>query len=162
MHGAFEPFVDILQAAGLIDANKKWIGGTSVLVQTGDVFDRGAGVREALDLLMRLEGEANRAGGRVEPLLGNHEMMNLMGDFRDVSAEAYAHVRRQTIGGSPQARLRRLRAIAKRRAGKGDPIATRDEWMSAHPPGFVEYVDAIGPRGASTAGGCARTRSCWR
>jgi hypothetical protein len=147
VHGAFEPFVEILQTAGLIDANKKWIGRASVLVQTGDVFDRGAGVRDALDLLMRLEAEANRAGGRVEPLLGNHEVMNLIGDFRDVSAEAFGTF------ADKRSEDRRKRAyddyleIAKRRAGKGDPIATREEWMSAHPPGFVEYVDAMSPRG---------------
>ena len=55
-------FVDILQAAGLIDAERHWCGGTTVLVQTGDVFDRGPGVRGALDLLMRLEGEAEARG----------------------------------------------------------------------------------------------------
>ena len=68
----------------------QWIGGTTVLVQTGDIFDRGPKVREALDLLMRLEEEARRAGGRVEALLGNHEVMNLLHEFRDVSPASYA------------------------------------------------------------------------
>jgi hypothetical protein len=147
VHGASDAFVQILQTAGLIDAQQKWSGGTAVLVQTGDVFDRGPGVRAALDLLMRLEDEARRAGGRVEALIGNHEAMNLLGDFRDVSAAAYASF------ADTRSEDRRKRAYndylttAKRRGGAGDPVATREEWMAAHPPGFVEYVDALGPRG---------------
>ena len=34
---------------------------------------------------MRLEGEAEQAGGAVHVLLGNHEVMNLVGDLRYVS-----------------------------------------------------------------------------
>ena len=90
VHGAYEPFVEILQTAGLIDSERKWTGGKATLVQTGDVFDRGEGVRDALDLLMRLEDEAKRAGGSVEALLGNHEVMNIYGDFRDVSPAVFA------------------------------------------------------------------------
>jgi calcineurin-like phosphoesterase family protein len=147
VHGAFDQFVQILQTAGLIDAQQRWAGGSAVLVQTGDIFDRGPGVKNALDLLMRLEDEAKRAGGRVEALIGNHEAMNLLGDFRDVSAATYASF------ADARSEDRRKRAyddyvrIAKRRGGKGDPVATREEWMAAHPPGFVEYVDALGPRG---------------
>jgi len=147
VHGANEAFVQILQTAGLIDAQQKWSGGTAVLVQTGDVFDRGPGVKAALDLLMRLEDEAKRAGGRVEALIGNHEGMNLLGDFRDVSDAAFASF------ADSRSEDRRKRAYddylktAKRREGRGDPVASRDEWMAAHPPGFVEYVDALGPRG---------------
>jgi Calcineurin-like phosphoesterase len=146
VHGAFEPFADILQKAGLIDANREWSGGSTVLVQTGDVFDRGTGVRESLDLLMRLEDEARRAGGRVEALLGNHEVMNLLGDFRDVSPQSYAPFADQ------RSEDRRRRAyddyvgIAKRR-GKTTVVQSREDWMAAHPAGFVEYVDALGPRG---------------
>ena len=88
VHGAYEPFLSILTAAGLIDGNRRWAGGRAVLVQTGDVTDRGAGVREALDLLMALEQQAEDAGGRVHALLGNHEVMNMLGDTRDVSGEA--------------------------------------------------------------------------
>ena len=147
IHGAFDPFVQILQAAGLIDANKKWSGGTTVFVQTGDVFDRNAGVKDALDLLMRLEEEAAGAGGRVEALLGNHEVMNLFGEFRDVTLETYAPF------ADGRSEDRRKRAyddylkVAKRREGKGDPIEPRDAWMTTHPPGFLEYVDALSPRG---------------
>lgn len=90
VHGAADSFAAILQAAGLIDANKRWVGGRSVLVQTGDVTDRGAGTKAALDLLMSLEKQAAKSGGRVHFLLGNHEVMNLTGHMRDATPEIFA------------------------------------------------------------------------
>jgi len=146
VHGAFDQFVEILQTAGLVDAKRQWIGGTTVLVQTGDVFDRGPKVREALDLLMRLEEEARRAGGRVEALLGNHEVMNLLHEFRDVSPASYAAF------ADARSESRRQRAfddyvkLVKQRPTPGEAPA-REAWLASHPPGFLEYVEALGPRG---------------
>jgi hypothetical protein len=87
VHGGFEPFVAILTTAGLIDKDRRWSGGNAILVQTGDVTDRGPGVRDALDLLMTLEKQASAAGGRVHMLLGNHEVMNMIAETRDVAPE---------------------------------------------------------------------------
>lgn len=94
VHGAVTSFAGILQRAGLIDANRRWTGGNTILVQTGDMTDRGAGMREALDLLMTLEAEAPKARGRVHALVGNHEVMNMLGQLRDASPEIFA-----TFGG---------------------------------------------------------------
>lgn len=147
VHGTYESFVEILQVCGLVDANLRWTGGTTVFVQVGDVFDRGPKVRETLDLVIRLEDEARRAGGRVEFLLGNHETMNLFHEFRDVSPLAYAGF------ADSRSEARRQRAfddhvrLVKRRATPGEAAPLRDAWMATHPPGFVEYVDALGPRG---------------
>ena len=77
LHGAYVYFVQILQGTGLIDENLHWIGGAAHLVQIGDVLDRGDGPKEIFDLAMRLEKEAEEAGGRVHMLIGNHEEMNL-------------------------------------------------------------------------------------
>ena len=90
IHGAGDAFAAILRAAGLIDAGQKWAGGTTTFVQTGDYLDRGGAVRPVLDLLIGLEPQAKSAGGRVEVLLGNHEVMNMVRELTDVSAEAYA------------------------------------------------------------------------
>jgi hypothetical protein len=90
VHGGYEPFVAILERTGLIDAQRKWTGGATVFVQTGDVTDRGAGVRQALDLLMALEPQAAAAGGRIQVLLGNHEVMNMLGNTRDATPEILA------------------------------------------------------------------------
>jgi hypothetical protein len=85
IHGAFDQFVAILRTAGIIDNRNRWSGKKAVLVQTGDVLDRGPDSKKALDLLRKLEGEAQRAGGRVHALLGNHELMRLVSDWRYVS-----------------------------------------------------------------------------
>ena len=90
VHGDFDDFVAILQRMRLIDKQNHWAGGKATFVQMGDLLDRGPKPREVMDLMMALEKEAPKAGGRVVPLLGNHEMMNLMGDLRYVTAENYA------------------------------------------------------------------------
>jgi hypothetical protein len=89
VHGAFDAFAGILRSASLIDDQHRWIGGKTILVQTGDVTDRGAGVKPVMDLLMALEPQASKAGGRVEVLLGNHEVMNLVGHIRDTTPEIH-------------------------------------------------------------------------
>jgi len=85
VHGDYDQFVIVLKSAGLLDGQIKWAGGKTHLVQTGDVLDRGADSRKAMDLLMRLEEEARGAGGAVHCLIGNHEAMNLYGDLRYLS-----------------------------------------------------------------------------
>ena len=85
IHGEYEPLVDLLQAAGIIDQELHWSWGDGHLVVNGDIFDRGAFVTECLWLLYRLKQEARRAGGRVHVLLGNHETMVLRRDLRYVN-----------------------------------------------------------------------------
>ncbi|HJS58221.1 MAG TPA: metallophosphoesterase, partial [Vicinamibacteria bacterium] len=60
VHGAYDNLVAVLRMAGLIDAEDHWSGGRARLVQTGDVLDRGPDSRKALELLMRLEKEADK------------------------------------------------------------------------------------------------------
>lgn len=143
IHGAAEGLSQILRAAGLVDASGRWTGGTARLVQTGDFTDRGKDVRAVMDLLMRLEGEARRAGGRVDVLLGNHEGMNLLHDVRDVSPEAFASF---ADNKSEDRRRKAFETHAAIAARNGTTIE-RDAWMAAHPPGFVEYLQAFGPSG---------------
>ena len=85
VHGAYDRFVGMLRAAGLINDRLRWTGGRARLVQTGDLLDRGADSRKVVDLLIKLEREAAAAGGRVHALVGNHEFMRLVGDWRYVS-----------------------------------------------------------------------------
>jgi hypothetical protein len=89
VHGAYDRFVEILRTSGVVDARLRWAGGRTHLVQMGDVVDRGPDSRKALDLLERLQGEARRAGGAVHPLLGNHEVMRMLGDLRYVVPAEY-------------------------------------------------------------------------
>ena len=90
VHGALSGLTGLLEATALIDGEGRWSGGNAVLVSLGDLVDRGPESRAAMDLLRRLQTEAAAAGGRVIVLLGNHEVMNLTGDLRDVSAAEIA------------------------------------------------------------------------
>jgi hypothetical protein len=81
LHGDYDHFIMILQnpKIGLVDHDLHWTGGKTHLVQTGDILDRGDRAKDILDFLMRLEGEAEAAGGKVHVLLGNHEELNITG-----------------------------------------------------------------------------------
>jgi len=87
LHADLPAALAALKMVGLVDDAGAWSGGETVLVQTGDVTDRGPDSKEVIELLERLEGEAEAVGGRVIAMIGNHEAMNLMGDWRYVSPE---------------------------------------------------------------------------
>jgi len=153
VHGEYDGLVAILQRTQLIDAETHWIGGDATLVQTGDLFDRGVRVRDVMDLLMRIQKEAAAAGGQVIVLLGNHEGMNLTGFYRDVNPDVYA-----TFADDKSAK-RRKTAFARYQKYWRDTASAlgvpppsisgeiKQEWMTAHPLGRIEYTEAIGPDG---------------
>jgi hypothetical protein len=159
IHGDHDAFVDILRRAGVVDAGGRWVGGDTVLVQTGDYTDRGEQVREVFDTFMSLEKQARAAGGRVEVLLGNHEAMNLIGELRDVNPASYARFagpdseKRRTDAWEAYVALARAREAELVGRDAKTPVPAiyqpppRDEWLAARPPGFIEYLDAIGPDG---------------
>ena len=146
IHGAGDALVGILQAAGLVDAAQHWSGGATTFVQTGDYLDRGADVRRIMDLLMALDDEARKAGGRAEILMGNHEAMNILRETRDVSPAALATFADDRSEERRQKAYDEYTSAAKNSA-VGELQIPKDEWLAAHPPGFVEYMDALGPRG---------------
>ena len=77
IHGEIGGFDSVLRAAALTDADGRWVGGDAILVQTGDVTDRGPRVKAVMDRLRSLQGQAPTQGGRVVAMLGNHEFSNL-------------------------------------------------------------------------------------
>lgn len=102
LHGDWEKTMECLRKAQLINKNNKWIGKDSILVQLGDQVDRcrfngtpchmenATQNDEASDVKLlyfftELHNQASKKGGAVYSILGNHEMMNVMGDFRYVS-----------------------------------------------------------------------------
>jgi calcineurin-like phosphoesterase family protein len=153
VHGAFDDFCLILRRAGLVNDQNHWIGGKAVLVQPGDLIDRGPKGREAMDLVMGLKNEAAKAGGQVVPLLGNHEVMNILGDLRYVPPQSYASFAENDSEKRRQAAYQEYAAWydahAKLLAGLKQPAlpATKEEWMAKHPPGFIEYREAFSPEG---------------
>jgi hypothetical protein len=82
VHGQYLKYIDILKANGIIDGDLNWKFGKGHLVFLGDAFDRGDRVTELLWHLFTLEKQAEKAGGMVHVLLGNHDDMVLSGDQR--------------------------------------------------------------------------------
>lgn len=76
-HGQLEKVTALLRDAGLIDASGSWSGAESRLWLMGDLVDRGPAGLEIIDLAMRLPRDAERAGGMVASLLGNHDALLL-------------------------------------------------------------------------------------
>lgn len=84
IEGNFTALKMMLQGAGVMDEQFRWIFGAGDLVLDGDFFDRGLNVTECLWLLYKLDGEAQAAGGRVHFILGNHEVINLQANTQYV------------------------------------------------------------------------------
>lgn len=88
VHGDLAATRAALRLGGAIDAEDRWIGQRLTVVQTGDQLDRGDDEREIVDLFQRLKLAAAASGGQVIALNGNHEIMNVQGDFRYVTPGA--------------------------------------------------------------------------
>jgi hypothetical protein len=144
IHGAFDAMVETLQRAGVIDGELAWSDGETHLVIVGDILDRGPKSRDAMDLLMRLEGEALAAGGAVHVLIGNHESMNLIGDLRYVSKAEYAAFADDETA---EQRERWFAAYAKRHSDASSPEVLREKFEQQFPAGFFALRRALGPDG---------------
>lgn len=82
IHGNLSLLKYCLKAANLIEGDSDdWVGGNTILVQLGDLLDRGAFEVEVLKLLAKLGDQAKAAGGVVAVIWGNHEIFNACGDF---------------------------------------------------------------------------------
>lgn len=152
IHGSYDGLTTILRKAGLVDEQLQWSGGRTTVVQTGDYTDRGADVKKVMDLLMRLERDARSAGGQFIVLAGNHEVMNLIADFRDVTPEICAPFVTKDSASRLEDAWKQYERVAQSRsaAATATPAVyakTKDAWLAAHPPGCLEYRDALGPSG---------------
>jgi Calcineurin-like phosphoesterase len=151
LHGDYAAWAAIARAAGITDSSGHWTGGTTTLVQVGDIVDREPDSLKIVRSLQQLQREAPRAGGRVVVLLGNHEAMNLLGDFRYTTKGEFA-----AFAGPDSAALRnrvydRNRAIIEKEARASNPSLSsqqiRENWIADHPLGWVEHKYAWSPSG---------------
>ncbi|KAG0702508.1 Metallo-dependent phosphatase-like protein [Suillus ampliporus] len=84
IHGDIGNAEHILQMAGVVDENNNWSGNVDVFVQTGDIIDRGDDTIELFNWMEDLREQALAVNGIVLSILGNHEYMNAIGDWRYV------------------------------------------------------------------------------
>ncbi len=148
VHGDYDSFVEVLREAELINRRRNWIGGETHLVQVGDLPDRGPDTDQIIELMQKLEEQAEDDGGRVHSLIGNHEAMNMLGDLRYVHPGEY-----EAFRGRNSRDLRdRFYAQHIQQMLANDPEfvaddAYRDSFDARFPLGYVEHRFAWAPNG---------------
>jgi hypothetical protein len=141
LHGDLAATKRALRLAGAIDDKDAWIGGSLVVVQTGDEIDRGDDDRAILDFTERLRDEAKKAGGELILLSGNHEVMNVQLDFRYVTPASFTAFPDMKPG-APDPKLAMLPDVQRGRAAAfapGGPYAK----MLANRPIVMKVGDTI-------------------
>ena len=151
LHGDFQAWLTIARAAGLIDSRNHWTARNTTLVQLGDIADRQPDTLKIIRNLQQLQKEAPRKGSRVVIVLGNHEAMNLIGDYRYTTPGEYAAF------ADDQSAWRRdklyelnktaIEASYRARDPKMTAEAIRAAWIATTPLGWVEHKLAWMPSG---------------
>lgn len=151
LHGDFDAWQAIARNAGIMDAKGHWSAGKTILVQLGDVTDRGPDSLKIIRSLQQLQREAPRKGGKVHVVLGNHEAMNLLGDNRYTTAGEYSafvdgqsYARRERVY---EANRAQLEAASRAQNPQVTPDQVRAGWIASHPLGWVEHALAWKPTG---------------
>ncbi len=105
IHGDFNMLIRCLKIAKLIDNDYNWIGGETIVVQVGDQIDSCRFMTKGsvnncnnttiendnpddlniLYFMTKLHKKASNDGGAVYSLIGNHELLNSLGDLSYVS-----------------------------------------------------------------------------
>lgn len=94
LHADFKKAKMLFMKLNLIDKDENWIAfpKKTFVVQLGDQLDGGgrgteetSGELELIEFMENINIKAQRDGGAVLSIIGNHEIMNLIGDFRFAS-----------------------------------------------------------------------------
>ena len=144
VHGAYTDWTTMLGELGVVDADLNWSGGTTHLVSLGDLIDRGPDSRKVVELLMKLDAQAEQAGGAVHMVLGNHEVMVMTGDLRYVSPAEFAAF----SGDETQADRDALYAQYRAFNPGGEEAVVRQTFDEQFPAGFVALRKAFSQDGA--------------
>lgn len=135
IHGDWRALKSALTVAGVTNYHNDWLGGDTHVVQVGDLVDRavrgGSGDERSesriINHLIDLKHKAQRAGGDVHLLLGNHEIMNVYGDFRYVSPMGYTD-----FNGKRKEQFRPGGKIAKLLACNASTAVQIGSWVFSH------------------------------
>ncbi|KAH6913354.1 Metallo-dependent phosphatase-like protein, partial [Coprinopsis sp. MPI-PUGE-AT-0042] len=102
LHGDLPNARKVLRFSDVVDADYNWSGNVDYFVQTGDIIDRGDDTIPLFMWMDRLREQSKAVGGTVLSHLGNHEWMNMIGDWR------YVYPSEIKTFGSVEARQRML------------------------------------------------------
>jgi len=89
IHGDYDKLKSVLHHAKVIDDNDDWIATDTILVQVGDLMDRGPDFKYCIELLIKLRAQAKEKGGIVYMLLGNHELYNMQAGYFLISKDDF-------------------------------------------------------------------------
>lgn len=143
--------VRILRGLRLVTKDGRWSGGRTVLMQMGDVPNRGPGARTAMELLLALGPEARDAGGDVLWLLGNHEVLSVLRHEAYVTPEEYMEfASTDEIERFIYSRNRfqlELLGLPRQRATIPPMGGRLRAWEEENAPGREAYRAEMGPKG---------------
>ncbi len=143
LHGDFHQCVEVLRSAGLINKRNDWIGGSTHLVQLGDIPDRAPDTREIIKLLQKLEKQAKRKNGYVHLLIGNHDAMNVYGELYYVHPgefKAFTTSNSRTVQDSfYKETVDRIKATTSEENWPVFDNKHETVWKEKFPLGFVEH-----------------------
>jgi hypothetical protein len=138
VHGEFDTLVAVLRNAGVIDEDNRWRAGRAHLALVGDMVDRGPDATRVLWLLYGLEPQAERAGGRLDVVLGNHEIMVMLADMR------YVHPKEQAVAAAHGVRYDRMfdsrRSVLGRWLASKPALIRVDDALLAHGGVSTDYL----------------------
>lgn len=141
VHGDVDALRRTLAGAGVINAADEWIAADTVLVFTGDLLDRGTSEPQVMALVRALQASAPQANGMVLVALGNHEIMNVAGDYRYVAEAGWAGWDAGPIAeGDP--RLTNVPDFARQRVAAFQPGGTEARWLATLPV-FLRVDDSL-------------------
>lgn len=151
LHGDYDAWRAIARASRLVDARGRWVGGNAILVQLGDVVDRGPDSLKIIRDLQLLQRQAPKARGRVIALIGNHEAMMMTGDLRYAHPGEFAafvtkdsKARREQLYDANRAAIE---AGFRLRTPSMSAEAIKAEWIKGVPLGMIEHQAAWRPEG---------------
>ena len=134
IHADYETLIKTLQYAGLINKKLEWAGKKTHLVVIGDLVDGKNRVGDwtndsdirVINFLEKLMSSANKVGGKVVILLGNHEFMNMAGNF------SYSGLKGIKEMGGENGRSKYFRGEFKQFAKKCYLAVQYDDWIFCH------------------------------
>ena len=151
LHGDYDAFESLLTQSGLVDNRGRWAGGKAILIQLGDVPDRGPDSLKIIQHLQKLQRQAARKRGHIIALLGNHEAMNMTGDLRYVHPGEYqAFATRNSKSLRERSYESNREVIATFYLAQNAALSSGEikaKWFEDTPLGKIEHRSAWAPTG---------------